>query len=203
MKNLDGAPIADPRHIAFKTGRRKQFWNRNCVAVGLSSGFLEPLESTSIHLIQTAISRILVFFPHQGFDATDIAEYNTQTGLEYEQIRDFLILHYKLTERDDSDFWNYCRSMSIPETLKRKIDLFSSNGRTCRDNNELFNEMSWLQVMVGQRISPRGYHPLADLPAESEVIAHLGNVEQVIAKCVNAMPTQAEFIAKNCAAQLN
>jgi tryptophan 7-halogenase len=203
MKNLDGAPIADPRHIGFKTGRRKQFWNRNCVAVGLSSGFLEPLESTSIHLIQTAISRILVFFPHLGFDPTDIAEYNTQTGLEYEQIRDFLILHYKLTERHDSAFWNYCRTMPIPDTLQRKIDLFSSNGRTYRDGNELFTEMSWLQVMVGQRIQPRGYHPFADLPPESEVIAHLGNVEQVIAKCVNAMPTQAEFIAKNCAAQFN
>jgi tryptophan 7-halogenase len=201
MKNLDGAPIADPRHIGFKTGRRKRFWNRNCVAVGLSSGFLEPLESTSIHLIQTAISRVLSFFPHQGFDATDIAEYNTQTGLEYEQIRDFLILHYKLTERTDSPFWNYCRTMSIPDTLKRKIDLFSSNGRTYRDGNELFTEMSWLQVMVGQRISPRGYHPFADLAPESEVIAHLRNVEQVIAKCVNAMPTQSEFIAKNCAAQ--
>ena len=202
MKNLDGAPIADPRHIGFKTGRRKRFWNRNCVAVGLSSGFLEPLESTSIHLIQTAISRVLSFFPHQGFDATDIVEYNTQTGLEYEQIRDFLILHYKLTERTDSAFWNYCRTMSIPDTLQRKIDLFSSNGRTYRDGNELFTEMSWLQVMVGQRISPRGYHPFADLAPESEVIAHLRNVEQVIAKCVNAMPTQTEFIAKNCAAQL-
>ena len=200
LQHLDGTPIAAPRPLKFLTGRRKSFWNRNCVCVGLSSGFLEPLESTSIHLIQTAISRIVNFFPHAGFDAADIAEYNAMTHWEYERIRDFLVLHYKVTERDDSDFWNYCRTMSIPDTLQRKIDLFRSNGRIFRDGEELFTEASWLQVMVGQRISPRGYHPFADLRPESEVAAYLSNVEQVIAKCVNLMPTQAEFIASNCAA---
>ena len=200
MKNLDGAPLAEPRPLKFATGRRKQFWNRNCVAVGLSSGFLEPLESTSIHLIHTAISRIINFFPHAGFDAIDIAEYNALTHWEYERIRDFLVLHYKLTERDDSDFWNYCRTMSIPDTLQRKMDLFRSNGRIFRDGLELFAEASWIQVMVGQGIIPRAYHPFADLKPESEVQAYLSDVEQVIAKCVKVMPTQAEFIAKNCAA---
>ncbi len=203
LKNLDGMPLADPRPLKFVTGRRKQFWNRNCVAVGLSSGFLEPLESTSIHLIHTAISRIINFFPRAGFDAADIAEYNAMTNWEYERIRDFLVLHYKVTAREDSDFWRYCRNMSIPESLKRKIELFSSNGRIYRDGEELFAVPSWLQVMIGQGISPRGYHPLADLRPEEEVAAFLGNVEQVIAKCVNAMPTQAEFIAKQCQASLS
>jgi tryptophan 7-halogenase len=200
LKHLDGKPLADPRPIAFTTGRRKQFWNRNVVAVGLSSGFLEPLESTSIHLIHTAISRLISFFPRAGFDAADIAEYNAMTQWEYERIRDFLILHYKATERDDSEFWNYCRTMPIPDTLQRKIDLFRSNGRVFRDLQELFAEPSWLQVMIGQRIVPQGWHPFADLRPEAEVEAYVANVAQVIAKCVNVMPTQAAFIAEHCAA---
>lgn len=203
VRNLDGVAMAEPRHIRFLTGRRKRFWVRNCVAVGLASGFLEPLESTSIHLIQTAISRIANFFPHSGFDAADIDEYNLQTQREYEHIRDFLVLHYKATKRDDSDFWRYCRNMSIPDTLQRKIDLFGSNGRIYPAKEDLFTEMSWLQVMVGQGIQPRGYHPFADLRSDAEVAAYLGNVEQVIAKCVTVMPAQAEFIARHCTAGLS
>jgi len=202
MNNLDGKALAPPRHLTFRTGRAKTFWDRNCVAVGLSSGFLEPLESTSIHLIHMAVARILSFFPHGGFDASDIAEYNALTRLEFERVRDFLILHYKLTTRDDSPFWNHCRTMAIPETLQRKIDLFASNGRIYRYDDELFAETSWLQVMVGQRLMPRGHHPFADLLPEAEVQAYLRNVEQVVAKCVGVMPTHAEFIAKHCAADL-
>jgi tryptophan 7-halogenase len=200
LEHLDGKPLADPRPLKFTTGRRKQFWNRNVVAVGLSSGFLEPLESTSIHLIHTAVTRLISFFPRAGFDAADIAEYNAMTQWEYERIRDFLILHYKATERSDSEFWNYCRTMSIPDTLQHKIDLFRSNGRIFRDLQELFAEPSWLQVMIGQRIVPQGYHPFADLRPEAEVQAYVANVAQVIAKCVNVMPTQAAFIAEHCAA---
>ncbi|MES3025250.1 MAG: tryptophan halogenase family protein [Pseudomonadota bacterium] len=203
LANLDGEPTAQPRHIRFQTGRRKKSWSHNCVSVGLASGFMEPLESTSIHLIQTAISRIINFFPHAGFDAADIAEYNLQTQLEYERIRDFLVLHYKVTRRTDSAFWDYCRTMAIPDSLQRKIDLFLSNGRIYREQDELFTEMSWLQVMVGQGAMPRGYHPFADLRPEAEVAAYLANVEQVIAKCVKAMPSQAEFIAAHCAAGAN
>jgi tryptophan halogenase len=200
LDHLDSDPLADPRPLKFTTGRRKLAWIRNCVAIGLSSGFLEPLESTSIHLIHTAISRLVTFFPHAGFDAADIAEYNAMTQWEYERIRDFLILHYKATKRDDSPFWNYCRAMPIPDTLQRKIDLFSSNARVFRDGQELFAEPSWLQVMIGQRIVPRGYHPLVDLRPEAEVDAYVRDVARVIAKCVAAMPTQAEFIATHCAA---
>jgi tryptophan halogenase len=200
IQNLDGEPLADARPLKFNTGRRRQFWVKNCIAVGLSSGFLEPLESTSIHLIHTAISRLINFFPHAGFDEVDIDEYNRLTHWEYERIRDFLVLHYKATERNDSEFWNYCRTMDVPETLQRKMDLFRSNGRIFRDGLELFAEASWLQVMVGQRVVPRGYHPFADLRPEAEVAAYVDNVRQVIAKCVKAMPTQSEFIASNCQA---
>jgi len=200
LRNLDGKPLADPRPLSFTTGRRRSFWNRNCVAVGLSSGFLEPLESTSIHLINTAISRIISFFPHAGFDAADIAEYNKQTHWEYERIRDFLVLHYKATTRDDSAFWNYCRTMPVPDTLQHKIDLFRSNGRVQRDGLELFAESSWLQVMIGQGVVPRAYHPFADLRPEAEVDAYVRHIAEVIAKCVRVMPTQADFIAANCAA---
>jgi tryptophan halogenase len=200
LDHLDGEPLAEPRLLKFATGRRKRCWDRNCVAVGLSSGFLEPLESTSIHLIHTAISRIISFFPHAGFDAADIAEYNAMTQWEYERIRDFLILHYKATQRDDTEFWNYCRTMTVPDTLQRKIDLFRSNGRLFRDGQELFADPSWLQVLIGQGVQPQGHHPFAALRSESEVEAYVEDVAKVIDKCVQAMPTHAEYIAAHCAA---
>jgi len=200
LKNLDGKPTAAPRHLSFRTGRAGAFWIRNCVAVGLSSGFMEPLESTSIHLIHMAIARIINFFPKggsTGFEEADIAEYNALTVREFENIRDFLVLHYKLTRRDDSEFWKYCRTMPIPEGLRRKMDLFAANGRIYRFNDELFTESSWLQVMIGQGLMPRGNHPLADTLPEDEVMAYLDNVRQVVAKCSAAMPSHAEFIAQN------
>ena len=200
MSRLDGEVMAAPRTIRFQTGRRRTFWKHNCVAVGLSSGFLEPLESTSIHLIQSAILRILSFFPRIGFDPVDVAEYNRLSALEYEQIRDFIILHYKVTERNDSPFWNHCRRMEVPESLQRKIDLYRSGGRIYRENNELFAEASWLQVMHGQRLVAQSYHPLAGVRPAAEIDALLNDVQRVIAKCVEFMPTQAQFIAEHCAA---
>ncbi len=200
MSNLDGAPKADPRPIRFLTGRRKKFWSHNCVAVGLASGFLEPLESTSIHLVQTAISRIASFFPAGGFDAADIDEYNRQTTVEYEHIRDFLIAHYKVTRRSDSEFWNYCANMSIPDSLRNRLELFAANGRIYRQKDELFAEVSWLQVLIGQGLVPRGYHAFADLRPQAEVAAFLGNVERVISKCVDTMPAHADYISQHCAA---
>jgi tryptophan halogenase len=200
LQHLDGKALAEPRLLKFLTGHRKQFWQKNVVAVGLSSGFMEPLESTSIHLIQTAIARIVNFFPNAGFDTADIAAYNAMTLWEYERIRDFLILHYKVTTRSDSEFWNYCRTMPVPDSLQRKLALFGSNARLFRDGEELFTELSWLQVMVGQGLVPRGYHALAELRPAAEVQAYLTNVQTVIARCVAAMPTHEAFIAEHCQA---
>ena len=200
LGNLDGKRLAEPRPLCFQAGRRKQFWNKNVVALGLAGGFLEPLESTSIHLIQKGINRLVSFFPSQGFDQPDIDEYNRQSIVEYEQIRDFIILHYKAMERDDSPFWDYCRNMPIPETLERKIALFRSNGRVFRDNNELFSELSWFQVMLGQHIVPRGYHALADAKDEALVVSMLQDVYRVIHGVVDTMPKHEAFIAEHCKA---
>ena len=199
MGNLDGEPLAEPRHIPFTPGRRKRVWNRNCIALGLAAGFFEPIESTNIHLIQTAISRLMTLFPRGGFDQADIDEVNTQARIEYERVRDFIVLHYKATERDDTPFWQYCRTMEIPATLQHKIDLYRSNGRFFREDNELFGELSWVQVMEGQRIRASGYHPFADLRPIDEVRAFLADTQRVISACVEAMPTHAEFIAQHCA----
>jgi len=201
LGNLDGAPLAEPRTLRFVTGKRNRTWNRNVVALGLAGGFMEPLESTSIHLIQSGIARLTAFFPHGGFDQADIDEFNLHSDVEVERIRDFLILHYNATERTDSPFWNQCRTMSIPESLQRRIALFRSNGRIFRDGNEMFAEMSWMQVMHGQRIVPQSYHALVDVYSEDKIAHYLDSVRGVIGKCVEAMPTHEAFIARHCAIQ--
>ncbi len=200
LRNLDGEPLAEPRVIRFVPGRRKRAWNRNVLAIGLSAGFFEPIESTNIHLIQTAIARLVTMFPHGGFDPEDIAEFNAQVDTEYERIRDFVVLHYKATERTDSPFWDHCRTMTVPDSLQRKMDLFRSNARIFRQQDELFGELSWLQVMHGQRVRPRAYHPFADLPSREHVTAFLDDIRGVIGKCVAVMPTHADFVAQNCKA---
>jgi tryptophan 7-halogenase len=201
LSNLDGEKMAEPRTLRFMTGRRKKFWNKNCVAIGLSSGFMEPLESTSIHLIQSHVARLVSFFPDKSFNQTDIDKYNQQADFEFERIRDFLILHYHATERTDTPFWNYVRTMDVPESLKEKMNIFKANGRFFRDNDELFALTSWVQVFLGQHVKPQGYHPMVDLLTPKELDEFVGSVGGVIAKCVEAMPTHAEFIANNCAAQ--
>jgi tryptophan halogenase len=181
-------------------GRRNKVWNKNCVAIGLAAGFFEPIESTNIHLIQTGILRLLTMFPRARFDEADIAEANARAQTEYERIRDFIILHYKATQRDDSPFWDYCRTMEIPDSLQHKIDLYRSNGRLTHAEQELFGDVSWLQVMHGQRIEAKGYHPFADVRPAAEVAEFLGNVEKVVQKCVDFMPSHADFIRQHCAA---
>jgi tryptophan 7-halogenase len=199
MAHLPGKALAEPRPLRFVTGKRKKMWNKNVVAVGLSSGFMEPLESTSIHLIQANIARLAALFPDAGFNPADIDEFNRQADFEVERIRDFLILHYKATERDDSEFWRYCRNMAIPATLQAKIDLFSGNARIFREATEMFSEISWFEVFIGQRILPKGYHPLVDAIDEARLARVLGNVHSTIQRCVEAMPTHAEFVAQHCA----
>lgn len=200
LANLDGPALADPRPLRFVTGKRRKIWNRNCVALGLASGFLEPLESTSIHLIQSGIARLLAFLPRRQIESADIDEFNRQSDFEFERIRDFLILHYKATQRTDADFWNYCRQMPIPDELMNKIVLFSGNGRIVRHNDELFTEVGWLQVLLGQGIEPRGYHPLADQLPDHDLAQFMSMIRQVIEHEVGAMPAHAEFVARHCSA---
>ncbi|MBQ0933825.1 tryptophan halogenase family protein [Ideonella paludis] len=200
LSNLDGKPLADPRPIRFTTGMRKQGWNKNVVAIGLSSGFLEPLESTSIHLIQSAIQRLINFFPDQGFNPVDIKEYNRQSRFEIERIRDFVILHYKVNQRSDAEFWKACAAMSVPDTLAHKIELYRARGRVLRIDDELFTEDGWLQVLEGQNQPVEAYNPLADLQPTDDTAAYLESVRTVIAKCVNVMPDHEAYIAKHCAA---
>jgi tryptophan halogenase len=199
MANLEGEALAEPRTLRFVTGKRKKFWNRNVVAVGLASGFMEPLESTSIHLIQSSIARLTAFFPSGGFEQADIDEFNRHSDQEFDAIRDFLIVHYHATERTDTPFWDYVRTMDVPESVTQRMDLFRSNGRVFREGNELFAEPSWVQVMHGQRVHPRGYHALVDLYSEEKIADYLANVRGVIGKCVEAMPTHEAFIARHCA----
>lgn len=200
LSNLDGEQMAEPNRIRFTTGKRRQVWNRNCVAAGLASGFLEPLESTSLHLVQSVLIRLVRMFPDMSFDPATIAEFNRQTDFEYERIRDFIILHYKATERNDTPFWRYCRDMAVSETLQRKMDLFRANGRTFREDDELFAEESWIQVLLGQGVVPAGYDPSVDVTDESDIAGFLGGVEAVIAKCVAAMPPHADYVARVCPA---
>ncbi len=200
MGNLDGKALAEPRLIRFVTGKRKKLWNKNVVAIGLSSGFIEPLESTSIHLIQQGIVRLIELFPNMGFHQADIDEYNRQSQTEFEQVRDFIILHYNATQRNDSEFWNYCRHMEIPDTLKHKTELFRSNGRFFHKNDELFGETSWVQVMFGQGIQPLGYHPLIENTPDEPIFKMMANVKAVMHGVVKKMPTHEQYIANNCKA---
>ena len=200
LENLDGKALDDPRMLRFTTGRREKFWSHNCVAIGLASGFLEPLESTSIHLIQSNVSRLIELFPRERIRNVDRSEYNRRTIKEFEQIRDFLILHYHQTERDDTEFWSYCKNMSVPDTLKHKIELFASSGRLGRDIDDLFRDASWAQVMLGQGVMPTDYNPMADKLDENQLNSFMADIRKIIEKAIATLPSQEEYIKNNCAA---
>ena len=199
MAGLDGKALADPRKLTFTTGRRNLFWNKNVVAVGLSGGFMEPLESTSIHLIQAAIAKLIAFFPDRNFDPLVIDEYNRLAIAEYERIRDFIILHYKLTSRTDSELWRYCAAMEVPDTVTWKIEHFRRNGRLVQRDADLFGPPSWLAVHIGQGNLPQGTDPLLPLRGVDHA-EYLRKLEGALARAAEAMPDHADYIAKNCAA---
>lgn len=195
MGNLDGEALAEPRVIPFRTGRRTRQWDRNVVSIGLSSGFLEPLESTSIHLIQSAATRLIKSFPHQGIKAEEVAEFNRQSQVEIERIRDFIILHYKLNERRDSAFWRECESMSIPETLENKIELFRRTGKVFRDYDDLFTEVAWQQVMIGQGVFPEDHHTIADNLSEEQLSDLMNSLRTLVDGTVKSLPDHEQFLA--------
>ncbi len=201
LGRLDGQPLAAPRLLKFTTGMRRQAWNRNVVAIGLSSGFLEPLESTSIHLIQAAIIQLIEFFPSAGFNHVEVDEYNRQSRFHFERIRDFIILHYHLNQRTDSSFWQQCAAMPVPETLRHKLSLYAHAGRLLRVDNELFAEAAWLQVMNGQGLKPQAWHPLVNLHTEQAIAQYLEDVHGVVLQCATVMPEHAAYIAEHCAAR--
>jgi tryptophan 7-halogenase len=198
LAGLDTRALGDPRPIRFTTGRREAFWAHNCAAIGLSSGFLEPLESTSIHLIQSHVSRLIQLFPGGGDAAVEREEYNRRCAAEFAQIRDFLILHYHRTDREDSEFWRYCKHMDVPESLTHKMALFAASGRVGRDVDDLFRDASWVQVMLGQGITPAGYDPMADLVVPAQLAEFLANLRTITARAVASLPTHEEYLARHC-----
>ena len=200
LANLDGEPLAEPNMLRFKTGRREKFWNRNVLALGLSAGFMEPLESTSIHLVQTSIARLLTHFPDKRFNADDIASFNRRTGLEYERIRDFLVLHYTATQRDDTAFWRHCQSIRRSADLEGRMAQFASAGRIFEEPHDVFGSASWLAVMFGQGVHPQGYNPLIDKLPEERLERMIAKVQAAIEGGVNAMPSHDKFVTDNCKA---
>ena len=199
LDNLDGKPLAEPRQLRFTTGKRRRIWKANCVAVGLASGFLEPLESTSIHLIQSAITKLVNLFPATRDDAAARAIFNRLMDQEFRTIRDFLILHYNATSRSGTAFWDYVRTMEVPKFLTDKITLFQQSARIMREKNEIFTEPSWLAVLVGQGILPQGYHPVADVLSDDENAGRLRAIADTIGRAAGSLPRHGDFIARYCA----
>lgn len=200
LSNLDGPAAAEPREIKFIAGRRKKIWHKNCVAIGLASGFLEPLESTSLHLIQMGVGRLISLFPDKSFNADYVDKYNEKMQSDLVGIRDFIVLHYWATRRDDSEFWRYCRNMDVPTTLRRRVNMYRNGGHVERENLELFTEPSWLAVMHGQGVENVRYHPGVDGISDDLVRRELESMRVKVKNSLEELPTHNAFIKHYCAA---
>ncbi len=200
QQDADGEPLKNPRLIRFRPGRRLKTWNKNCIAIGLSSGFIEPLESTSIHLISSTIFRLLRLIPLDDINSLEVDEFNRQSLAELENIRDFIILHYKVTDRTDSEFWRYCKNMSVPDSLARRLALYESSARIFCSADELFTVNSWNQVMLGQGLMPKGYHPVADIMPAQELTDYLRKYRESILQFVQQLPPHGDFVRQYCEA---
>lgn len=196
LANVEGAHRTDPRVIKFTTGQRQKYWVKNCVAVGLSSGFIEPMESTSIHMIQQAIMWLLLMFPNQGIDDSVVQDYNDRLRREVLAIRDFIVLHYHVTERRDTPFWEYLANMPIPQTLQHRLQVFKESGQVFKPQDDFFAENSWIQVMMGQGIQPEGYHPIVDNMSSQELAEFLGNIQRQVQQGVAKMVPHEAFVKR-------
>jgi tryptophan halogenase len=200
LANIEGKVLTEPRVIKFRPGSRREHWKKNCVAMGLASGFIEPLESTSIHLIQRGIIRLMQMFPRTAIEQSDIDEFNQQMSAEIEHIRDFIVLHYHVTNRQDTPFWRACRGMNIPASLRHRIELFRETGRVFRVPKELVAENSWIQVMLGQGILPKQHHPVADLMGDAELSGFLEDIKSNVDRTVAQLPSHQAYVEQYCKA---
>ncbi len=201
LNNVEGETLTTPRVIKFRTGQRTVQWNKNCVALGLSGGFLEPLESTSIHLIQRGIIRLMQMFPLSGITEADRDEFNRQMSDEYNFIRDFIIMHYHVTERTDTEFWRHCKNMDIPDSLDHRLRLFKDSGRVFQGEGDVFGENSWTQVMLGQGLTPEQYHPIVNMMSDNELERFLKGNRASVDNTLKQLPTHQQFIAQYCPAK--
>jgi len=195
MANLDGEALAEPRALRFTTGKRRKMWTRNVVALGLASGFMEPLESTSIHLVQAGLEKLIRLFPDTGFDPALAAAFNRELDAEYEAVRDFLVLHYRATERTDTAFWRHCRELPLPPGLERKLATWRANAVLPNEAEDLFKPSSWLQVLEGQGVRPNARHRLADQIGDAQLTAYLSDIRTLVAQGVAPMRDHAAFLA--------
>jgi tryptophan halogenase len=198
VTTMESEPLAEPRDLKWVTGYRKTPWVKNVVAIGLSAGFVEPLESTGLHTIQNSISKLIVMFPTRDFVQSDIDAYNDVSEIEFARLRDFIILHYKATQRDDSEFWRYCKDMPVPDTLQEKFDLYQSNGRFWRRDSELFGEGSWISVFAGQNVEPKAPHPLVNILPDEKLTDEVNHIEMVLNNSVQQIPAHFDYISKYC-----
>ena len=201
LDNIEGELLTEPRVIKFRSGQRVKQWNKNCISLGLAAGFLEPLESTSIHLIQRGIIRLMQMFPLAGIADADRDEFNQQMSDEYYFIRDFIIMHYHVTERTDTDFWRRCKSMDIPDSLDHRLRLFSQSGRVFQGEGDVFGENSWTQVMLGQGLMPEQYHPIVNMMSDRELEEFLCGNKAVVDQVISQLPSHQQFLAQYCPAE--